>query len=178
MALPAPAASTKTSYTQRELMAYAYETPGTKRRLPTPPLLMFDRVLHITLDGGRFGRGEMIAEKDVHFDDWFFQAHFRGDPVMPGILGVDALLSMGGFYLMHLGHDGYGRALRASFRFAGEVRPHHKVLRYRLHVKKVVTRPQPTIFAEGDVYCDGKPIYEVKEIMVGLFPNMKRYEYP
>jgi 3-hydroxyacyl-[acyl-carrier protein] dehydratase/trans-2-decenoyl-[acyl-carrier protein] isomerase len=173
-----PAAAAKTSYTQAELMAYAYETPGTRRRLPTPPLLMFDRVARITTDGGRFGKGEMVAEKDVRFDEWFFQAHFRGDPVMPGILGVDALLQMGGFYLMHLGHDGHGRALRAAFRFEGEVRPHHRLLRYDLHVKKVVTKPQPTVFAEGDVACDGKPIYAVTEIMVGLFQNMEAYRYP
>lgn len=159
-------------------MAYGYETPGTKRRLPTPPLLMFDRVPHIAQTGGRFNKGELIAEKDIRYDEWFFQAHFRGDPVMPGILGVDSILQLGGFFLMHLGHDGYGRALRASFRFAGEVRPHHKILRYHLHVKKIVTRPQPTFFGEGDVYCDGEQIYTLKEIMVGLFPNMETYKYP
>jgi 3-hydroxymyristoyl/3-hydroxydecanoyl-(acyl carrier protein) dehydratase len=56
-----------------------------------PPMLMFDRIAEISRDGGAHGKGMVRAELDVRPDLWFFQCHFKGDPVMPGCLGLDAL---------------------------------------------------------------------------------------
>lgn len=177
------AGSEKTSYSKEELLAYAFEDRATKRRLPAPPFLMVDRVTEISSRGGKWNRGYLVAEKDVLFDEWYFQCHFRGDPVMPGVLGVDALLQLAGFFLMHLGHDGYGRALRGSFKFADQVRPDAGFVRYRLDFRKIVKHPQPTAFAEGEMtirgeYKDGKPCTSVKGIMVALFPGMEAFPYP
>src|SRR6185312_2800210 len=60
-------------------------------RLPSPPMLMFDRITHISEEGGSHGRGCIRAEMDIHPDLWFFGCHFIGDPVMPGCLGLDAM---------------------------------------------------------------------------------------
>ena len=81
-------------------------------RLPTPNMLMFDRITEINTDGGKFSKGEIIAELDINPDLWFFDCHFKGDPVMPGCLGLDAMWQLVGFHLCWLGKPGRGRALR------------------------------------------------------------------
>jgi len=63
--------------------------------LPSPPMLMFNRVVEVTHNKNR---GTIIGEQDISLDDWFFQCHFRTDPVQPGCLGVDAVWQLIGFY--------------------------------------------------------------------------------
>ena len=71
--------------------------PG-NAQLPVPNMLMMDRISHISNDGGAYGKGEIIAELDIHPDLWFFKCHFPGDPVMPGCLGLDAMWQLLGFF--------------------------------------------------------------------------------
>ncbi len=80
-------------------------------QLPLPPMLMFDRIAEITEDGGAHGKGHVRAEYAIKPDHWYFDCHFKGDPVMPGCLGVDALWQLTGFFLGWLGLPGRGRAL-------------------------------------------------------------------
>jgi 3-hydroxyacyl-[acyl-carrier protein] dehydratase/trans-2-decenoyl-[acyl-carrier protein] isomerase len=54
------------------------------------------------------------AELDVNSDLWFFACHFKGDPVMPGCLGLDAMWQMTGFFLGWSGGIGPGRGARAQ----------------------------------------------------------------
>ncbi len=72
--------------------------PG-NAQLPQPPMLMFDRITLITDEGGKHGKGQIIAELDVKPDLWFFGCHFNDDPVMPGCLGLDAMWQLMGFSL-------------------------------------------------------------------------------
>ncbi|HIC27553.1 MAG TPA: 3-hydroxyacyl-[acyl-carrier-protein] dehydratase FabA, partial [Gammaproteobacteria bacterium] len=51
-------------------------------RLPTPNMLMFDRINHISIEGGEFNKGKIIAELDINPTLWFFDCHFKEDPVM------------------------------------------------------------------------------------------------
>src|ERR1041384_3381249 len=62
--------------------------------LPLPPMLMFDRITEIAEAGGEYGKGLIRAVLNVRPDLWFFPCHFKGDPVMPGCLGLDALWQM------------------------------------------------------------------------------------
>ena len=68
-------------------------------QLPLPPMLMFDRISEISTEGGDHGKGLARAELEVKPDLWFFPCHFKGDPVMPGCLGLDALWQLVGFFL-------------------------------------------------------------------------------
>ena len=64
----------KNKYNLEELMAAAKGMlfgPG-NAQLPLPPMLMFDRITHISESGGDYGKGEIIAELDVKKDAWFF----------------------------------------------------------------------------------------------------------
>lgn len=170
--------SKKTAYSKSEILRYTLQNPDLKRRLPAPPFLMFDQIVSIHTDGGDFNKGYLIAEKKVVFDEWFFFCHFQGDPVMPGVLEVDALLQLGGFFLMHLGFDGHGRALRTGRTiFREQVRPHHKKIIYKIDFKKIITRKTPMAVARAVAEVDGEISAEIDEIMVGMFPDLN-YVYP
>lgn len=81
--------------------------PG-NAQLPSPNMLMCDRISHISNSGGSYGKGEIQAELDIHPGLWFFDCHFKNDPVMPGCLGLDAMWQLVGFYLGWSGHPGRG----------------------------------------------------------------------
>jgi 3-hydroxyacyl-[acyl-carrier protein] dehydratase / trans-2-decenoyl-[acyl-carrier protein] isomerase len=84
-------------------------------QLPLPPMLMFDRITSIAEDRRRaHGKGHIRAELDVQSRPLVLRCHFKGDPVMPGCLGLDALWQMLGFFLGWLGAPGRGRALRSA----------------------------------------------------------------
>lgn len=164
----------KSSYTYDDLIACAKGTlfgPG-NAKLPLPPMLMFDRITHVSLEGGAFGKGELVAEFDIKPDLWFFQCHFEGDPVMPGCLGLDAVWQLLGFYLGWTGALGSGRALGVGeVKFTGQVLPEAKKVTYRLNIKRVINRKLVLGIADGIVEVDGKVIYETTDLKVGLFEN-------
>ena len=143
--------------------------PG-NAQLPAPPMLMFDRITHIASDGGRHNKGEVIAELDVHPDLWFYACHFIGDPVMPGCLGLDAMWQLVGFFLGWSGAPGRGRALGVGeVKFSGQVTTKISRLIYRIDLKKVILRRLVLGVADGVLEADGNPIYEAKDLRVGLF---------
>jgi 3-hydroxyacyl-[acyl-carrier protein] dehydratase/trans-2-decenoyl-[acyl-carrier protein] isomerase len=143
--------------------------PG-NAKLPLPPMLMFDRITHICDAGGKFGKGEIKAELDIKPDLWFFKCHFKDDPVMPGCLGLDAMWQMVGFFLGWLGGIGKGRALGVGeVKFTGMVLPSAKLVSYAIDLKRVVMRRLVIGIADGVMLVDGKPIYEAKDLRVGLF---------
>ncbi|MGK2959992.1 MAG: bifunctional 3-hydroxydecanoyl-ACP dehydratase/trans-2-decenoyl-ACP isomerase [Candidatus Malihini olakiniferum] len=162
------------SYTKEDLLAssrgelFGLQGP----RLPAPNILMMDRVVKITEDGGNHGKGYVEAELDITLDQWFFSCHFIGDPVMPGCLGLDAMWQLVGFYLGWLGGEGKGRALGVGeVKFTGQVLPTAKKVTYRIHFKRVINRRLVMGIADGEVLVDGKQIYTANELKVGLFKD-------
>lgn len=145
--------------------------PG-NAQLPAPPMLMFDRIVEINATGGEHGKGYMEAELDIREDLWFFACHFIGDPVMPGCLGLDAMWQLVGFFLGWSGAPGRGRALGCGeVRFAGEVTPDIKKVTYKIEMKRVILRRLVMGIGDGVLLADGKPIYEAKDLRVGLFKS-------
>lgn len=149
--------------------------PG-NAQLPLPPMLMFDRILEITADGGEFGRGNIIAELDVNPDLWFFQCHFQGDPVMPGCLGLDAMWQLIGFFIAWRGGPGHGRALGSGeVKFFGQVTPGAQRVTYRIDLKRVITRKLYMGIGDGTLEVDGRVIYTAKDLRVGLFTSTETF---
>lgn len=65
------------------------------------PMLLVDRVLEIV------GDQKAIGIKNVTFNDIFFQGHYPGTPIMPGVLIVEAMAQLGGLLLSQkLEHTG------------------------------------------------------------------------
>ncbi|KQW69166.1 3-hydroxydecanoyl-ACP dehydratase [Phenylobacterium sp. Root77] len=165
-------AKAKDHYNLEELLACGRGEmfgPG-NAQLPVPPMLMFDRIVKITEDGGAHGKGYLEAELDINPDLWFFQCHFINDPVMPGCLGLDAMWQLVGFFLGWSGAPGKGRALGVGeVKFTGQVTPKVKKLVYKIDLKRVIIRKLVMGIGDGVLEADGKPIYEAKDLRVGLF---------
>lgn len=146
--------------------------PG-NAQLPLPPMLMFDEISHISEDGGAHGKGQIVAKLKVAGNErlnWFFDCHFKGDPVMPGCLGLDALWQLTGFYLGWLGAPGRGRALGVGeVKFTDMVVPTTGELEYIIDIKRVILRKLKLGIADGTLRADGKVIYTATDLRVGLF---------
>ena len=144
--------------------------PG-NAKLPSPPMLMFDRISEIDENKGFFKKGVIKAELDIKEDLWFFDCHFREDPVMPGCLGLDAMWQLVGFYLGWLGNPGRGRALGvSSVKFTGEVLRNVEMATYEINMKRILIKGETTVgLANGILFADGKKIYSAENLKVGLF---------
>ena len=160
------------SFSHEELLACSQGElfgPG-NAQLPAPNMLMLDRVTHIHEEGGEYGKGELIAELDIHPDLWFFDCHFPGNPIMPGCLGLDGLWQLTGFNLGWRGWQGRGYALGVGeVKLTGMVRPDRKMLTYKIDFTKAVQTRRLTMgVADGIVEADGEVIYQVKDMKVAL----------
>jgi 3-hydroxyacyl-[acyl-carrier protein] dehydratase/trans-2-decenoyl-[acyl-carrier protein] isomerase len=146
--------------------------PG-NAQLPLPPMLMFERIASITEAGGAHGKGQVVAEIKIAGNpafDWLWACHFKGDPVMPGCLGLDALWQLTGFFLGWLGASGKGRALGVGeVKFTGMVVPTTRTVQYVVDLKRVILRRLKLAIADGVMKADGQVIYAATDLRVGLF---------
>ena len=175
----------RSQFSKEEVLALAYgrlveDGPAEyKARFPLPPMLMVDRIDHISRRGNR---GRIVAERDIRLDDWFFHCHFLGDPVQPGCLGVDGVWQLIGLYCSWRGALGSGRALGcAEVEFSGQIRPHDKVMRYEIDIVRYQDLPQSgSAVAIGDatVFVDDEAIYQIKRAKVGVFRDIDYADYP
>ncbi|WP_370981043.1 bifunctional 3-hydroxydecanoyl-ACP dehydratase/trans-2-decenoyl-ACP isomerase [Agaribacterium sp. ZY112] len=142
--------------------------PG-NAQLPSDNMLMIDKITDINQEGGLYQRGELKASFKIHSSQWFFACHFKGDPVMPGCLGLDALWQLLGVYLGWQGLAGRGRALGVGqVKFTGQIYPDSEQIDYHIHIKRVFRKPMPMGIADGFVFKAGEKIYEAKDLRVGL----------
>ena len=175
----------RTHFDKDELLAFAYgrlveDAPeGLKARLPTPPMLMLDRVVEISANKNR---GRVVAERDINVDDWFFQCHFQGAPVQPGCLGLDGIWQLLGFYCNWRGGLGSGRALGCGeVEFFGQIRPHDGMVRYEVDIKRYAelgNAGAALVIGDASLQVDGDEIYTVKGARVGLFRGIDYPDYP
>lgn len=175
----------KSSFTRENLLASAWGTlvddPPEEglSSLPAPPMLMVDRIVEVSHRGPQ---GRIVAEQDVSIDAWFFQCHFRNDPVQPGCLGVDAIWQLIGFYAAIRGAKGSGRALGSKeIEFFGQIRPHNRVVRYEIDIRRYSELQESgsaIAIGTGEVKVDGELIYTIKDAKVGIFRGIRYGEYP
>lgn len=169
----------KSSYDRNDLLAAGRGElfDDSAAKLPLPNMLMVDRITHVGRDDGAYKKGSLIAELDIDPSLWFFDCHFRGDPVMPGCLGLDALWQLVGFFLTWSGHRGRGRALGVGeVKFFGQILPTAKRVTYVLDIRRVIARGLIMGIADGRVLVDGRDIYSAAGLKVGLFTSLAAFE--
>jgi 3-hydroxyacyl-[acyl-carrier protein] dehydratase / trans-2-decenoyl-[acyl-carrier protein] isomerase len=167
-------AERQTSYEYEDLLTCARGLlfgPG-NAQLPLPPMLMFERISSISETGGAHGKGQIVAELKVASNpalDWMWACHFKGDPVMPGCLGLDALWQMTGFFPGWLGAQGRGRAIGVGeVKLIGMVVPTIKTLQYVVDIRRVILRRLKLAIADGVIKADGEVVYQALDLRVGL----------
>jgi UDP-3-O-[3-hydroxymyristoyl] N-acetylglucosamine deacetylase/3-hydroxyacyl-[acyl-carrier-protein] dehydratase len=98
-----------------------YDIRRIQRTLPHRyPFLMVDRVVEIE------GTKRVVGVKNVTINEAFFQGHYPGDPIMPGVLIIEALAQIGGVLLsQELEHKGKVAVLLSldNVKFRRPVRP-------------------------------------------------------
>ena len=173
--VPAKPFRQKRTYNLKELLWIAGGWMGNGRegafsRLPAPPMLMFDRITHISVKGGNYRKGRIKAEFDLTPDKWFFLCHFLSDPVMPGCLKLDALWQLTGLFMGWQGLPGLGRAVGVGeVKFSGMVQPTTKKITFHVHIKKLRKGAVKMVVADGFVEADGQVVSEIKDMKVVLF---------
>ena len=146
--------------------------PGNPQ-LPMPPMLMFDRIIEISDNAGKASKGHVVAEFQIQPSHWFFECHFKNDPVMPGCLGLDGFWQLIGFFLSWSGGKGKGRALGVKdLKFKGQVRPYHSIITYTIHIRKFIKRPTFMAWGDASLSVKNKEIYFAKDLQVGLFEKL------
>ena len=119
-------------------------------------------------------RGHVV--RTVHFflerEMNVFACHFRGDPVMPGCLGLDAMWQLVGFWLTWQRLPGRGRALGVGeVKFTGQVLPSARLVSYRIDIKRVIRRKLIMAIGDASMAVDGREIYTARDLRVGLFTD-------
>jgi 3-hydroxyacyl-[acyl-carrier-protein] dehydratase len=122
------------------------------------PLLLIDRVLELKR------KQRIVAIKNVTINEPFFNGHFPGLPIMPGVLIVEAIAQAGGALLLTEVEDRTDKMIvftgieRAKFR-----RPVGPGDQLRIEVEVKGWRPIPRMIAakmQGVAYVDGKRVAE------------------
>jgi 3-hydroxyacyl-[acyl-carrier-protein] dehydratase len=121
------------------------------------PFLLLDRIIEMN------GEESAIGIKNVTFNEPFFQGHFPGSPIMPGVLLIEAMAqTAGALVISHLGQAKEGQLVYFmsidKARFRRPVLPGHQV---RFPVKLVQKRPPVWRFA-AEAIVDGKQVAEAE----------------
>jgi 3-hydroxyacyl-[acyl-carrier-protein] dehydratase len=120
------------------------------------PFLLVDRV--VELEEGR----RIVALKNVTFNEPFFQGHFPGNPIMPGVLVVEAMAQAGAVLLLHSRPESRGRIVyfagidKAKFR-----RPVVPGDQVRLQVEVLKLRSR-TCLMRGEAFVGDKLVAEAE----------------
>ena len=116
-----------------------------------PPFLMIDRV-------EEYVPGESAtAYKNVNINEWYFQGHFPGEPIMPGVLITEALAQTGAVAILSLPENKGKNALFGGIdkmRFKKVVVPGDKL---KLEVK-IIKQKEPIGIGEATATVDGKVV--------------------
>ncbi len=149
--------------------SFAYPEAGL---FPGRQLRMLDQIDLYVPDGGSKGLGYVQGRLDVNSSAWFFQAHFKQDPVCPGSLGLESFQQL----LIFAARERWGEDVRLQSMILGD--PHTWVYRgqvipqdQRVKVRAVVTEvDEPSRFmkAEGFLEVDGRVIYQMKDFGIAV----------
>ncbi|MBI2435192.1 MAG: acyltransferase domain-containing protein, partial [Candidatus Hydrogenedentes bacterium] len=144
--------------------------------LPAGRMRLVHRVTALEPVGGRYAAGRIVAEADIHPDDWFLTCHFVDDRVMPGTLMYECCLHTLRIYLTRLGWVGEAAetawgpipGVTSRLKCRGQVLETTRLVTYEVMIKEVGFRPEPFALADAKMYADGKAIVEIADMSLQL----------
>ncbi|WP_394147511.1 beta-ketoacyl synthase N-terminal-like domain-containing protein [Shewanella atlantica] len=138
--------------------------------------LNFIDSVEIVDNGGTEGLGYLYAERTIDPSDWFFQFHFHQDPVMPGSLGVEAIIETMQTYAISkdLGagfkNPKFGQILsNIKWKYRGQINPLNKQMSMDVSITSVKDENgKKVITGNASLSKDGLRIYEVFDIAISI----------
>jgi len=145
---------------------------GRHLKLPGKRMHLIDRVLSFDPTGGRFGLGSIIAQADIHPDDWFLTCHFIDDRVMPGTLMYECCAHALRIFTQRMGwvsdrEDVFYDIIpgnESDLKCRGPVTPETRKARYEIEIKEMGYNPEPYVIADAHMFSD--------ELRIVLYKNM------
>lgn len=130
----------------------------------------------IVENGGDYQKGYIYGERTVDASDWFFRYHFHQDPVMPGSLGLEAMIELLQTYALQndLGAGFKNPRFSAPltevvWKYRGQITPENKQMSLDVHIKDVIkTTGEVRIIGDANLSKDGLRIYQVKDIVLSV----------
>lgn len=128
------------------------------------PFLMIDRIIEF------IGEGELVAIKNVTINEPYFQGHYPGEPVMPGVLQIEAMAQASGILLLRLGSSENKTPFLMSLdkvKFRRPVRPGDQLV---INCKLTKTRGNKLAVAEATCTVGGNVVSSA-ELMFSVVEN-------
>lgn len=143
--------------------------------LAGPQLNLLDRIV-LSKTAGKNSMGYIYAEKTIDKNDWFFPCHFHQDPVMPGSLGVEAILQAMQIWILDndLGEQFNSPRFKhdlstVKWKYRGQIIPDNKVMSLDVHISNVeIGNEKIIVCADASLYKDGLRIYELFDAKICL----------
>lgn len=148
-------------------------------RLASHQLDLLNEV-RLVAGGGRYHQGYIYAAKEVKPTDWYFKCHFFQDPVMPGSLGVEAILQAMQVYALHLDLGKHLKSPRfkhvidhkIDWKYRGQITPGQTEMYLEVHLSKIeVTPDKVTLIGDASLWKPKLRIYEIKNIAICLLES-------
>lgn len=145
-------------------------------RLSKPQLSFLDKLTYVK-NGGKHSRGYIYGFKEIDPADWFYNCHFYQDPVMPGSLGVEAMIqAMRAFSILENLGDKYVNACfkqlenhQTIWKYRGQIVPDDKCMSLEIHITSITENNNHTIvIGEGSMWKENIRIYEVKNLAFAI----------
>ncbi|MCP4989608.1 MAG: beta-hydroxydecanoyl-ACP dehydratase, partial [Colwellia sp.] len=154
-----------------------YQAPANKPhyKLAGGQMNFIDTV-SIVEGGGKAGIAYVHGERTIDATDWFFRYHFHQDPVMPGSLGVEAIIELMQTYALEndLGKDFVNPRFIApttlvKWKYRGQITPLNKQMSLDVHITDIIREDgEVRLVGDANLSKDGLRIYEVKDIVLSL----------
>ena len=138
--------------------------------------LSFLDEISIVAGGGRYKKGYVYAKKFINSHDWFFPCHFYQDPVMPGSLGVEAIIqALQAFAIQNRLGDIFRNPRffnvpsKTKWKYRGQIIPENSFMQLEVHVKKLEkTDKNVILYADANLWREELRIYEIFDIVLGI----------
>lgn len=137
----------------------------------------------IVLDGGDHDRGYVYGFRRIDADDWYFNCHFYRDPVMPGSLGIEAIIQALQLFILESGSASHLREpvfhcpidVEMTWKYRGQVLREDGEISLEVHVKEVRSSPEKVVaIADASLWKPGMRIYETNDVAIEVREGQPR----